>query len=86
MIHTSKCERAERAGGGGEEEVADGVIKISSLTGRRSARCLRRWSSRALDTLCSSMTLGPTGTLHEEGKEKQQHNVTVNAITFKMAI
>lgn len=67
---TSKRERAGRAGGGGEEEALEEAAASSDE--RRSLWCLRRWSNRALHTLCSSSILGPAGTLHKH-TQKQQH-------------
>lgn len=72
---TSKCERAERTGGGGEVEAIEKPNESLAGAGRRAFACLRRWSNRALHTLCSSSILGPSATL-ENKKEKrdQDHN------------
>lgn len=69
---TSKCERAERTGGGGEVEA---IEEPTAGAGRRAFACLRRWSNRALHTLCSSSILGPSATLENKKEKKEQdHN------------
>lgn len=69
---TSKWDRAARGGGG------DGVSWLGGVCGRSRGQikttewCLRRWSNRALHTLCSSSILGPDGTLYRERETKRQ--------------
>lgn len=68
---TSKRERAERVGGRGEEEALEEAAASSDE--RRTLWCLRRWSNRALHTLCSSSILGPAGTLHKHRQKAATH-------------
>lgn len=55
------CNRAERVGGGGEEELTG---CSSSVGGNRAFWWCSRWSNRLLHKLCSSIILGPAGTLY----------------------
>lgn len=87
---TWKCERAERVGGGGEEEANEEATVCSAGNGGRTFGCWRRWSKMALHTLCSSSILGPAGTLHK-GKigehQQQQRNATCTMYwEYKMAL
>lgn len=73
----SLTSKRERVGGGGEEEALEESAVSSDE--RRTLWCLRRWSNRALHTLCSSSILGPAGTLH---KHTQKHQNTCDQIFY----